>query len=333
MRVAVLGATGLVGQKFIALLYKHYPWDIAELVASEEKRGLSYHSVCNWQEPLIPMPTCVGHIPIKLIEEVESDVIVSFLPCRVAREYEYYCLSRGKIVFSNSSAYRMHPQVPIIIPEVNLEHMRLVCEQPFPGRMITNSNCCVSGIALALDPLQVFGISNLHIVTLQSVSGAGYPGLSSMDIVANTVPYIPNEEEKIRLETLKILGEVNSPADIPISVSVHRVPVVYGHTLTLHITFTQAVDIRDILECYHVRNERFSSIYQLYDSPWHPQARKDLMDDDMRVHIGPLKYGGDNKTIKMNVLVHNLVRGAAGAVLRNMEFYFSQYFGECSCRQ
>ncbi|WP_348662908.1 aspartate-semialdehyde dehydrogenase [Chlamydia vaughanii] len=333
MRVAVLGATGLVGQKFIALLHKWFPWDISEVVASETKCNQSYGSACAWQESLAPMPESVKHLPIRSIETIQSDIIVSFLPEKVAASLEAHCLSMGKLIFSNSAAYRMHPSVPIVIPEVNQNHLQLVNTQPFPGRIITNSNCCVSGIALALSPLKTFGIDHVNIVTLQSASGAGYPGVSSMDILGNTIPHIVGEEAKISRETLKILGEHNAPAEFSITVTVHRVPVVYGHTLTLHVTFLNSVNIEEILHCYHSKNQEFPGTYQLYDSPWHPQVRKDLTDDDMRVHIGPITYGGDSRTIKMNVLIHNLVRGAAGAVLANMNTYCFQKSGEYACSQ
>ncbi|WP_366223697.1 aspartate-semialdehyde dehydrogenase [Chlamydia buteonis] len=333
MRVAVLGATGLVGQKFVALLHKWFPWHICEVVASETKCSQTYGSVCVWQESLGPMPASMRYVPVRRIEEVESDVVVSFLPEIVAESLESYCLSKGKLIFSNASAYRMHPAVPIVIPEVNPEHFQLVNKQPFPGRIITNSNCCVSGIALALAPLTELSIGHVHIVTLQSVSGAGYPGISSMDILGNTIPHIVKEEEKILRETLKILGSNEEPADFPITVTVHRVPVIYGHTLTLHVTFHNTVAIEDILHIYHRKNAEFPETYKLYDSPWHPQARKDLTDDDMRVHIGPVTYGGDSRTIKMNVLIHNLVRGAAGALLMNMQNYCFQNAGEYACPQ
>ncbi|MEF9520206.1 aspartate-semialdehyde dehydrogenase [Chlamydia crocodili] len=333
MRVAVLGATGLVGQKFVALLYKWFPWHICEVVASETKYSQTYGSACVWQESLGPMPESMAHVPVRRIEEIESDIIVSFLPERVAESLETYCLSKGKLIFSNSSAFRMHPAVPIIIPEVNQDHLSLIATQPFQGRIITNSNCCVSGIALALAPLKEFRIDRVNIVTLQSASGAGHPGVSSMDILGNTIPHIVGEEEKILRETLKILGKYDEPAQFSIAVTVHRVPVVYGHTLTLHVTFLDPVDIEEILHCYHHRNVAFPGTYKLYDSPWHPQARKDLADDDMRVHIGPITYGSDSRTIKMNVLIHNLVRGAAGALLTNMHNYCFQNAGEHACLQ
>ncbi|AAP05456.1 aspartate-semialdehyde dehydrogenase [Chlamydia caviae] len=334
MRVAVLGATGLVGQKFVALLHKWFPWHICEVVASETKYSQTYGSACVWQESLGPMPESMARVPIRRIEDIESDIIVSFLPEGIAESLETYCLSKGKLVFSNASAYRMHPAVPILIPEVNQDHMSLVVKQPFSGRIITNSNCCVSGIALALSPLQEFGIDRVNIVTLQSASGAGHPGVSSMDVLGNTIPHIVGEEEKIHRETLKILGKCDEPAHFPIAVSVHRVPVVYGHTLTLHVTFLNSMDIEEILHSYHRRNEEFPGTYKLYDTLWHPQARKDLTDDDMRVHIGPITYGGgDFRTIKMNILIHNLVRGAAGALLTNMHNYCFQHTGEYACLQ
>ncbi|AEB42008.1 aspartate-semialdehyde dehydrogenase [Chlamydia pecorum] len=326
MRVAILGATGLVGQKFIALLQKCNNWEVGEVVASEAKYGHPYHTACVWQEPLTPLPQAIGSLVIQTVEELQADIVVSFLPEKHAEILEAYCLSKGKTVFSNASAYRMHPYVPILIPELNKEHILLIEQQPFPGRIITNSNCCVSGVALALAPLRDFGLDHIHIVTLQSASGAGYPGVPSTDLLSNTIPFIAGEEEKILRETKKILGTPTQPLCCKISVSVHRVPVVYGHMFSLHISFLQPVDLEEIAMCYEKKNLEFPGTYQLYKDPRFPQARHHLTHDDMRVHIGPITYGGDTRTIKMNVLVHNLVRGAAGAVLANMEWYV-QYCG------
>lgn len=331
MRLAILGATGLVAQKFVALLHKWFPWNVSEVVASPLKQNQKYGSACSWQEPLGPMPESIKHLVFCSVEEIESDVVVSFLPEQPAKILETYCLSQGKLVFSNTAAFRMHPQVPILIPEVNHEHLQLLNQQPFAGRIITNSNCCVSGIALALSPLQTLDIAHVHVVTLQSVSGAGYPGEASMDLLGNVVPHIPGEEEKISRETLKILGTPNTPAEFPLSVTVHRVPVVFGHMLTVHVIFRHSVNIQEIQSCYHKRNQDFPGTYMLYESFWHPQPRKDLVHDDMRVHIGPITHGGNDKTIKMNVLIHNLVRGAAGALLANIQNFCRQYSGESTC--
>ncbi|AHH23028.1 aspartate-semialdehyde dehydrogenase [Chlamydia muridarum] len=316
MRIAILGATGLVGQKLIALLQRHKQWEIAELSASPKKHSLRYESACLWQEPLMAMPESVQDLTIRSIEEIESDIVVSCLPTSVAFSAETACLSSGKIVFSNSGAYRMHESVPILIPEVNSDHISLLDDQPFLGKIVTNSNCCVSGIALALRPLLPFDIEHVHVVTLQSASGAGYPGVSSLDLIGNTIPHILGEEEKIHQETLKILGSPSSPAEFSITASVHRVPVMYGHVISMHVMFAQEVSLEKIFCCY----EKYSDTYVLYDSPWHPQVQKDLLHDDMRLHIGPISHGGSAKTIKMCVLLHNLVRGAAGALISNMNF-------------
>lgn len=318
MRVAVLGATGLVGQKFIALLEREAFWKVTQVVASDEKVSKSYAEGCLWKEPLMPMPSSVRELFIESIEHIESDIVVSFLPSQIALELETYCLTRGKMVFSNTDAYRRHPQVPILIPEVNREHCALLDRQPFAGRIVTNSNCCVSGIALALAPLLGLGIRHVHVVTLQSASGAGYPGVPAMDLLGNTIPHIAGEEEKICWETLKILGTPYEPACFAVSATVHRVPVLYGHTLTLHITFSSELAIADVVDCYRKKNSVYPGTFMLHDSVWHPQVRMDLSHDDMRVHIGLISHGGENNTIKMNVLVHNLVRGAAGAVIANM---------------
>ncbi|WP_201457075.1 aspartate-semialdehyde dehydrogenase [Chlamydia sp. 17-3921] len=331
MRVAILGATGLVGQKFVALLQRRTDWKITEIVASEAKYGRSYDSVCIWQEPLASLSPSVGELVIQRVEELKAKVIVSFLPASIAESLEAYCLSQGKVVFSNASAYRMHPLVPILIPEINKDHMSLIDKQTFPGKIITNSNCCVSGVALALAPLLIFGLDHIHVVTLQSASGAGYPGVPSTDLLSNTIPHIVGEEEKILRETQKILGTITQPLTCKLSVTVHRVPVVYGHMLSLHVSFVQPVDIEEIILCYQKKNQEFPKTYCLYDDPWFPQARKHLTHDDMRVHIGPITYGGDACTVKMNVLIHNLVRGAAGALLANMESYRQHYLRDGVC--
>ena len=325
MRIAVLGATGLVGQKLIALLQKHKEWEIAEIGASPKNHALSYESACLWQEPLMDMPDSVRDLSIRSVEEIESDIVVSCLPTTVAFSVETSCLSLGKIVFSNADAYRMHELVPILIPEVNSDHLSLLDKQPFLGKIITNSNCCVAGIALALGPLFSFTLEHVHIVTLQSASGAGYPGVSSLDLIGNTVPYILGEEEKICRETLKILGCPGSPAKFSITASVHRVPVAYGHVISIHVTFANEVDLGEIIACY----EKDTATYVLHDSPWHPQVRKDLTHDDMRLHIGPISYGGNTKTLKMCVLLHNLVRGAAGALIANMNLFRSRMKFTC----
>lgn len=330
MRIAVLGATGIVAQKFIALLkHKSCSWQISEVVASEHKRGQHYEHVCHWQEPLCTMPDEIKSLRICSNEQVSADIVVSFLPGAVAAQLEAFHIQQGKIVFSNASAYRMAPNVPILIPEINSDHLSLIWRQPYSGAIVTNSNCCVSGIALILAPLVVFGLEHVHIVTLQSISGAGYPGVSAMDIYGNTIPHIENEEKKIIQETLKILGSPDCPAKIPLSVSVHRVPVVYGHMFSMHIMFNEPVNIEDVYAAYYRKNKEFPGTYQFHNSPLSPQARKDLTHDDMRVHIGPIHFGADSRTIKMNVLIHNLVRGAAGALLANMQYYDLQASNTC----
>ncbi len=321
MQVAVLGATGLVGQKFIALFCQQLQGCIVSVSASDDKSGLLYHEGCQWQESL-PMPEEVAGISLQRIQDIEADYVVSFLPSSVAFAYETQLLAKGKVVFSNTSAYRMHPDVPILIPEVNRHHLSLLERQTFRGRIITNSNCCVSGLALVLDPLLTWGIEHVHVVTLQSASGAGYPGVPSLDLLGNTIPHIPNEERKICQETRKILNQTSD--ELHMSVSVHRVPVVFGHTLSLHITFSKPVCPEEVIWAFKQKNQQFPDTYVLYDSPCYPQARKCLTNEDMRVHVGPITQAGDMCTVKMNILVHNLVRGAAGAVLANIQAFIEE---------
>lgn len=321
MHIAVLGATGIVGQKFLALSQRVSAWEVTELVASDRKCGMTYEHACQWQEPLTAMPEHIRTLRLCHAEDVQADVIVSFLPEKVAMELETFYLQQGKTVFSNASAYRMDPTVPILIPEINAHHLTLLAQQPFPGTMITNSNCCVAGVALALHPLMSLGLESVHVVTLQSISGSGYPGISAMDICGNTLPWIEGEERKICQETVKILGTPFYHAPLTLTVSVHRVPVTYGHMLTIHGIFRDPISIDDVYDAYQEKNHAYPGTYVFYASPLHPQVRKDLSHDDMRVHVGPITFGANHRTIKMNVLIHNLVRGAAGAVLANMEYY------------
>lgn len=297
--VAILGATGMVGQKVLALLKDHPLFYVSEVSASEKRQGNLY------KDPL----------------NIESKYVISALPASVAKSIELDLAKRGHFVLSNASAHRMDAHVPILIPEINLEHLSLLDMQKTSGKIITNSNCTTAFISLALAPLQkLYPIKAVSAFTMQAVSGAGNRGVSSVEILGNIVPYIEGEEEKIIRETQKILGSPLKAASFEMTVNVNRVPVLDGHTVVLHIHFKSHVDLDAIKACY------LSWPYQLYDQIDRPQPRFDITFDDMRAHIGQIKYGATKQTISLIVMGHNLVRGAAGASLLNLETLTSEIF-------
>ncbi len=320
--IAVLGATGTVGQKIIALLAQNPKFSIIELVASEQRVGQLFGDVCNWREPLIPLPNDIASMRLVDASNLKADFVASCLPSDIAETVEPMLARQGKIVFSNASAFRMNTHVPLLVPEINIEHLSLIEHQSTSGKIITNPNCSAVGVALSLAPLMALGeIEHVSIVTLQSVSGAGYPGVPSLDILSNTIPHIPGEADKITEETKRILGQITAPASFSVTTHVHRVPVLYGHTVTLHITFKNNVTIEDAIRVYSECNERYTGLYKLHDKDGRPQSTKDLAHDDMCVHIGQLRQEDSKNILGLTSLTHNLVRGAAGAVITNIESY------------
>ena len=214
--VGILGATGMVGQRFIQLLERH-PWfEVAWVAASERSFGKTYAEAAKWKMKT-PIPKRVANMTLSAAEpggtgkSSAPKVIFAALDSDIAREMEPAFAEAGCAVISNSSAFRMHPQVPLVIPEINADHIKLIEQQSWRrssgGFMVTNANCSVMGLAIALAPLQkAFGVEAVFAVTMQAVSGAGYPGVPSMDILGNVVPYIKNEEEKMQEEAGKLLG-------------------------------------------------------------------------------------------------------------------------------
>jgi aspartate-semialdehyde dehydrogenase len=320
--VAVLGATGVVGQKAIALLSCNSNFDIVELVASDQRIGQTFTEACDWREALMPMPEAIGSMKLVSSENLKADFILSCLPSEIAKSLEPTLAQQGKMVFSNAPAFRMHANVPLLVPEINSSHLSLIESQPTTGKIITNPNCAAVGISLALAPLmQLEKIEHVSVVTLQSVSGAGYPGVASLDILGNTIPHISGEAHKISEETKRILGSPQASANFAVTTDVHRVPVVYGHVVTLHITFRDKVHPRQVTQAYQTSNKNAPGLFVLHDKDDRPQATKDLRLDDMRAHIGQVRQGDRANVIGLICLTHNLVRGAAGAVIANMESY------------
>ncbi|MGI9254251.1 MAG: aspartate-semialdehyde dehydrogenase, partial [Thermomicrobiales bacterium] len=237
--VAILGATGSVGQRFIQLLADH-PWfEVAELVASERSTGKTYRQAAPWRLSA-DIPEGVGELPmLDYSADLHSPVVFSALPGEVALEIEQRMAREGRALFTNTSTHRMDPDVPLLIAEVNPEHAKVIETQRrnrgWSGFIAANSNCSAMHLVLALKPLQdAFGLEAVSVVTMQAVSGAGYPGVPSLDIIDNVIPFISTEEEKLSEESLKMLGRLTAdgfqPANIVMSAHCNRVPVRDGHT-------------------------------------------------------------------------------------------------------
>ncbi len=334
--VAILGATGTVGQKFIVLLENH-PWfEITELVASQRSAGKSYQDAVAWkQKQNIPAHIASKKI-LSLEDKLQSPLLFSGLDSAVAGEAEGNYAALGHTVISNSSHYRMDATVPLVIPEINVEHFELVKQQQTQGKIITNPNCSTIAMMLVLAPLhQEFGLEWLNVTTMQAISGAGYPGVSSLDILGNIVPFIDGEEEKIETEPLKILAKYEHEslqfANFIVNAQANRVPVIDGHTETLTIKFKQKPEslsqIQDVLS----RFQAYPQQQNLPSAPPYPvivhsadNRPQPLLDIDqnggMSSSVGRIRWSslGD---INLVVLGHNTIRGAAGCAILNAEAY------------
>jgi len=325
-KVAILGATGLVGQTVLRLLQGHAIFEVCQLSASARCIGQRFDDMCEWRHPCQKALVQNAHIKMVDASEITAPWVISCLPSHIAATIEPMLVQRGLYVFSNASCLRMDPSVPLVIPEINAFRQKMCAEQSGSGCLVKNPNCSVAGIALALAPLIVCGdgMDHISIVTLQSMSGAGYPGLSALDMADNTLPNIPGEWEKIGPEVQKILSTDERVFSVPMTTHVHRVPVTHGHVATVHILFKQSVDPHDVRHCYQQWNHRHPGLFVLHDQQDRPQARRDLLSDDMRVHIGQIRQGGHERMIGMTLLSHNLIRGAAGSVIANMESFLEK---------
>ena len=338
MPVAVLGATGAVGQTFIRLLHDH-PWfELAEVAASERSAGKAYGDAAHWLAGALP-PN-VASLPVACCEpgEVRSPLVFSALDAAAAGDVEAAFARAGRFVLSNARNYRLDADVPLLIPEVNPGHLALVERQRarrgWSGAIITNSNCSTMVVALALAPLhRAFGVRQVFVTTLQAISGAGYPGVPSLDILANVIPYIGGgEEEKIQTETLKILGTLDAggvaPAPMTVSAQVTRVPVENGHTVCLAIGFDRRVDPDEAVAAI----ERWPGAIAALDLPSapkppvvvtrdidRPQPRRDAgAGHGMQVVVGRVRRD-PILDLRLVALGHNTIRGAAGASVLNAE--------------
>ena len=332
--VGILGATGAVGQRLVQLIDRHPEFEIVALTASESSVGKPYREAAKWRADT-PIPDDIAEIEVVSTspEAVTAHVelLFSSLPSSVGQNVEPSFADAGYLVSSNSSNARMAADVPLIIPEINADHLDLLEVQQddrgWDGGLVKNPNCSTITIVPTLAALQPFGIERVHVATLQAVSGAGYSGVTSMEILDNVLPHIGGEEEKIETEPEKLLGEFDGTsiarADLAISASCNRVATLDGHLENAWVDFTDnpsVAQIRDAMESYPSL-DLFSSPEQLihvFDQPDRPQPRLDRdREHGMQVTVGGLQetpFG-----IQYNVLAHNTLRGAAGASILNGE--------------
>jgi aspartate-semialdehyde dehydrogenase len=344
--VGVLGATGIVGQRFVQML-EHHPWfEVAWLAASDRSEGRLYREAARWRLKT-SIPENVARMRVSpAAPEGAPKIIFAALDASIAAELEPRFADAGCAVISNSSALRMAKDVPLVIPEVNPGHTKLIeCQswrRKSGGFVVTNSNCSAMGLVLALAPLhQRFELETVMVVTMQAVSGAGYPGVASLDILGNVIPYIAKEEEKMEEETRKLLGNLNGAgvalAPFKMSAQCNRVAVEDGHTESVSVKFNKKAQPAEILEAW----SQFSGIPQERKFPTAPEVAVRYLDSTDRPQPRFDVESGHGMTTtvgrlrpcavldwKFTVLSHNTIRGAAGAALLNAELLKSQgYLG------
>ncbi|MHC1626899.1 MAG: aspartate-semialdehyde dehydrogenase [Methanoculleaceae archaeon] len=336
INVGVLGATGAVGQRFVQLLAEH-PWfNLSVLTASERSAGKKYGNAVNWRLDT-PFPESVADMEISptTVDAVKDcDLVFSALPAGIAGPLEAAIADAGIGVCSNARSHRMDPDVPLIIPEVNPDHLGLIDVQHDNGRdgfIVTNPNCSTITIILAMAPLRRFGFSSIQVATMQAISGAGFEGVPGMAIMDNVIPFIGDEEEKIESESLKILGHLDgdrvTDARLNISASCHRVPVIDGHTVAVWTDVSAPID--DVKKAFASFNSPFDNLplqpakaVELLEEPDRPQPRLDRnRGGGMTVSVGRVREG-----LRFVALGHNTIRGAAGASVLNAELIHSRKY-------
>jgi aspartate-semialdehyde dehydrogenase len=323
----------MVGQQFIARLARH-PWfTVTWLAASERSEGKRYADAAPWRLAT-PMPEAVAGMTVHACEPGKGPkVVFSALDAKAADLIEHVFAAAGHVVLSNARTHRMDPLVPLLIPEVNADHLSLLAEQRrvkgWPGAIVTNPNCAGIVLAMSLAPLRQFGIRLVQVTTLQAVSGAGYPGVASLDILGNVIPFIGGgEEEKLQTETLKILGRAEAPLDAVVSAQVTRVPVIDGHTTAVSVELESRPSVDDVLKVLRAFRGRPQELklptapdpaLVVLDAENRPQPRLDVdRGDGMAVSVGRVRPC-PVLTHRYVALGHNTIRGAAGASILNAE--------------
>jgi aspartate-semialdehyde dehydrogenase len=336
LKVAILGASGAVGQRFIQLL-EHHPWFEVSEVVGKTSAGRRYGDATHWILDGAP-PSRVAEMVVKpLGDPLESPLVFSALPKEAALEVEVPLASKGHIVATNASAHRMDEDVPLLLPEVNADHVQLVDVQRknrgwSTGALVANSNCTVMPVVMSLAPLMRFGVEKVLMVSEQAVSGAGYPGVPSLDIIDNIVPYVPGDENKMEAESRKMLGRLSGQsvemAQFAASATCTRVPVVDGHTVAVSVQLRANPSLEDVIAAW--RDYRpVDEVAYLPSSPQpplrylteidRPQPRRDRdAGRGMATSIGRLR-ACSVLGYKYVTLSHNTIRGAAGSSILNAE--------------
>jgi len=337
-RVGILGATGTVGQRVIHMLRNH-PWfEVTALAASDRSEGKRFADVCNWKLPF-EMPDAVKGIKVYACKPpLDCDVVISSLPSDIAIEAEAAFAAAGLPVISNSSSYRMHEDVPLVVPEINPDHLDIIPAQRKnrgydKGYLVTNPNCTTIGLVMALAPLQrAFGLEAVMMTSMQAISGAGYPGVASMDIIDNVMPFIGGEEEKVEVEPQKIMGRFASgkiePAPFKVSAQCNRVPVQDGHLESVRVKLSKQTTVEEVAAAL----ASFTGLPQELKLPTAParpiivRTEKDRpqtrLDRDAENGMATVVGRISKDTIfdfKLMLVSHNTIRGAAGAAILNAE--------------
>jgi aspartate-semialdehyde dehydrogenase len=331
--VGILGATGSVGQKFVELLQNH-PWfELTALAASERSAGKRYGDAVQWIQQT-PLSSNIANMKIQQCKpDLSCRIVFSGLDSGVAGEVETTFANAEYFVLSNSKNHRMDPDVPLLVSEINSDHLQLLKKQPYKGAILTNPNCSATGLVLALKPLlDRFGLESVHVVTMQALSGAGFPGVSSLSILDNVIPFISDEEQKVESEPLKILGKYRNGSiqnlDLKISAQCNRVSVFDGHTECVSVKLSRTPSEEEIIRAWN----EFSGEPQALKlpsapgKPIHYLPEKDApqprlhrnLERGMAVTIGRLRPCSlfDYKFV---LLSHNTIRGAAGGAILNAE--------------
>lgn len=342
-RAVVLGATGMMGQKFVQLLANH-PWfEVSALAASDKSVGKSYASTAGAKSET-ELPEALQNLTVveaspRVIDD--PDLVFSALPAEVAGSIEEDFAKSGLPVFSNASSHRMDQYVPLLNPEVNPEHAAMVEDQKrhtkWDGFIVANPNCTTAVATLSLKPFyDKFGLDIVIVSSMQAISGAGYPGVASLDILENVIPFIRNEEGKVETEINKILGTPGKAASITVSASCHRVPTIHGHIEAIFVKTRSPVTPEEAARAM----SEFKSTPQklkLPTAPEHPlvvrkeedrpQTRLDVDEGHgMSVSVGRIRKDPALKGVKYIALGHNLVRGGAGCSILNAELLLAQKY-------
>jgi len=347
LNVAILGATGAVGQRFIQLLDGH-PWfRVAEVIGSERSAGRTYGEAVHWILNGAP-PADVADLTVKALDSpFDSLLVFSALPKEPAKEREVELAAAGHVVCTNASAHRMGEDIPLLLPEINADHLGLIEVQrrnrsSTSGALVANSNCTTMPVVMSLAPLLKYGVKKIHMVSAQAISGAGYPGVASLDIIDNVIPYVPSDEGKMESEPLKMLGTFNGESidllDTIPAATCTRVPVIDGHLVNMSVELEAAPSMDEVIESW----ESFRGpqpVPQLPSAPQkplhylqqidRPQPRRDRMaGNGMATSIGRLREC-PILGYRFAAMTHNTIRGAAGCSILNAELMAVEgYLGE-----